>query len=65
MNDIGKTLGVISIAVAVGAIAAYLLYLLWGFVLVPYGAPDFTMLQVWGLFILVGAFGGAFRGGVK
>jgi hypothetical protein len=44
------------------AIAAYLLMLVWGFVLVPYGAPDFTYLQTWGLLVLVAAFGGAFRG---
>jgi hypothetical protein len=44
------------------AIAAYLLMLVWGFVLVPYGAPDFTYIQVCGLLVLVAAFGGAFRG---
>jgi hypothetical protein len=48
--------------IVVGGLASYILYLLWAFVLVPFGAPDFTFLQTWGLFIIVGAFGGAFRG---
>jgi hypothetical protein len=44
------------------AISVYCFMWVWGFVLVPYGAPDFTYLQTWGLFVLVAAFGGAFRG---
>jgi hypothetical protein len=65
METIAKVLGAIAVALLIGAATSYLLMLLWGFVLVPFGAPDFTYLQTWGLFILVGAFGGAFRRGVK
>jgi hypothetical protein len=65
METIAKVLGAIAVALLIGAATSYVLMLLWGFVLVPFGAPDFTYLQTWGLFILVGAFGGAFRGGVK
>jgi hypothetical protein len=65
METIAKVLGAIAVALLIGAATSYLLMLLWGFVLVPFGAPDFTYLQTCGLFILVGAFGGAFRRGVK
>jgi drug/metabolite transporter (DMT)-like permease len=51
--------------IVVGGLASYILCLLWAFVLVPFGAPDFTFLQTWGLFIIVGAFGGAIRGNGK
>jgi hypothetical protein len=65
METIAKILGAVAVVLLIGAATSYVLMLLWGFVLVPYGAPDFTYLQTWGLFILVGALGVILRGNSK
>ena len=62
---LGEAFGKLVVYLVVGAFAAYLIHLLWGFALVPFGAPDFTFSQTWGIMILLGIFGVVFRGNDK
>jgi hypothetical protein len=65
METIAKLLGRLAVCVLIGAATSYVLMLLWGFILVPLGAPALTFLQTWGLMILLGIVGAVFRGNGK
>lgn len=62
MNKLAGLIGYILGVLVLGAIGAYLFMLVWGLALVPLGIPALGFWQSWGILVLIGMIGGAFRG---
>jgi len=62
MNKVAGLIGFLLGVVVLGAIGGYLFMLLWGLAIVPLGLPALGFWQSWGILMIVGMIGGAFRG---